>query len=108
MVGFALVFVASAVLRTFFGRVGAAAISGGIGGVIAWFIVGSLLAAAAVTLIVFVLSTIFGVAGTGRAMRRGGWGGYHGGGWGGGSWGGGGGWSGGGGMGGGGGASGSW
>jgi uncharacterized protein len=110
MVGFALVFVVAGILRAMFGRVGGAAITGGIGGIIAWFIVGSLLAAGAVALIVFVLSTVFGVAGMGRSMRRGGWGGgYHGGGWGGGgSWGGGGGWSGGGGMGGGGGASGSW
>lgn len=110
MIGFALVFVVAGVLRAMFGRVGGAAITGGIGGLIAWFIVGSLLAAGAVALIVFVLSTVFGVAGAGRAMRRGGWGGgYYGGGWGGGgSWGGGGGWSGGGGMGGGGGASGSW
>jgi len=109
MVGFALVFVVAGVLRAMFGRVGGAALTGGIGGVIAWFIVGSLLAAGAVALIVFVLSTIMGVAGMGRGMRRGGWsGGHWGGGMGGGSWGGGGGWSGGGGMGGGGGASGSW
>jgi len=109
MIGFALVFVVAGVLRAIFGRVGGAALTGGIGGLLAWFIVGSLLAAGAVALIVFVLSTVFGVAGMGRSMRRGGWGGYHGGGLGGGgSWGGGGGWSGGGGMGGGGGASGSW
>jgi uncharacterized protein len=89
-----------------FGRVGGAALTGGIGGVIAWFIVGSLLAAGAIAFIVFLLSTIMGAAGMGRrGMRRGGCGG---GGMGGGSWGGGGGWSGGGGMGGGGGASGSW
>jgi uncharacterized protein len=110
MIGFALVFVVAGVLRAIFGRVGGAAVTGGIGAVIAWFIVGSLVAAVAVALIVFVLSTVFGMAGMGRSMRRGGWGGgYYGGGWGGGgSWGGGGGWSGGGGMGGGGGASGSW
>jgi uncharacterized protein len=109
MVGFALVFVVAGILRAMFGRVGGAALTGGIGGVIAWFIVGSLLAAGAVALIVFVLSTIMGVAGMGRRMHRGGWtGGHWGGGMGGGSWGGGGGWSGGGGFGGGGGASGSW
>jgi uncharacterized protein len=106
MVGFALVFVVAGILRAMFGRVGGAALTGGIGAIIAWFIVGSLIAAGAVALIVFVLSTIMGVAGMGRGMRRGGWTG--GGGMGGGSWGGGGGWSGGGGMGGGGGASGSW
>ena len=109
MIGFALVFVVAGVLRAIFGRVGGAAVTGGIGAVIAWFIVGSLVAAVAVALIVFVLSTVFGMAGMGRSVRRGGWGGGYGGGWGGGgSWGGGGGWSGGGGMGGGGGASGSW
>ena len=111
MIGFALVFVVAGILRAMFGRVGGAAVTGGIGGVIAWFIVGSLLAAGAVALIVFVLSTIMGVAGMGRRARRGGWGGgsWGGGSWGGGSWGGGGGgWSGGGGFGGGGGASGSW
>ncbi len=108
MIGFALVFVVAGVLRAIFGRVGGAAITGGIGGLLAWFIVGSLVAGFAVALIVFLLSTVFGVSGMRRG--RGGWGGYYGGhgGWGGGSWGGGGGWSGGGGMGGGGGASGSW
>ena len=111
MVGFALVFVVGGILRAMFGRVGGAAVTGGLGGLVAWFIVGSLIAAGAVTLIVFVLSTILGLAGVARGVRRGGWshgpwgGGY---GRGGGSWGGGGGWSGGGGMGGGGGASGSW
>ncbi len=106
MVGFALVFVVAGILRAMFGRVGGAALTGGIGGMIAWFIVGSLLAAGAVALVVFVLSTIMGVPGMGRrGIRRGG---YWGGGMSGGSWGGGGGWSGGGGMGGGGGASGSW
>jgi uncharacterized protein len=109
MIGFALVLVVGGVLRAMFGRVGGAAVTGGIGAVIAWFIVGSLVAAIAVALILFVLSTVFGVAGMGRSMRRGGWGGgYYGGGLGGGSWGCGGGWAGGGGMGGGGGASGSW
>ena len=114
MMGFALVFVVGGILRAMFGRVGGAALTGGVGGLIAWFIVGSLIGAAAVALIVFVLSTVLGVAGTARGARRGGWshgplsGGYGRGGFGGGSWGGGGGWSGGGGMGGGGGASGSW
>ena len=109
MMGFALVFVVGAVLRSIFGRVGGAAVTGGLGGTIAWFIVGSVLAAGVVGLIVFILTAIFGVAGL-SGMRRGG--GSYGGSWGGGgggwSGGGGGGWSGGGGSGGGGGASGSW
>lgn len=107
MIGFVLVFVVAGVLRAMFGRVGGAALTGGIGGAIAWFIVGSLFAAVTVALLVFVLSTVFGVAGIGRSMRRGGY--YGGGGFsgGGGSFGGGG-FSGGGGSGGGGGASGSW
>jgi uncharacterized protein len=110
MIGFALVFVVGGILRAMFGRVGGAAVTGGLGGIIAWLIVGSLIAAGAIALIVFVLSTILGVAGAARGVRRGGWshGHWGGGGFGGGSWGGGGGWSGGGGMGGGGGASGSW
>jgi uncharacterized protein len=107
MVGFALVFVVGAILRSMFGRVGAAAITGGLGGVIAWFIVGTMIAAAAVAIIVFVLGLVFGAVGLGNLRRGGGWGG---GSWGGGGWSGGssGGWSGGGGEGGGGGASGSW
>lgn len=109
MIGFALVFVVGAVLRSIFGRVGAAALTSGIGGAIAWFVAGTAIAALAVAIIVFVLGLIFGSAGLANLRRGGGsWGG---GGWsGGGSWGGGssGGWSGGGGSGGGGGASGSW
>lgn len=110
LTGFALVFVIGGVLRAIFGRFGGAMISGGVGGLIAWFIVGSLVAGIFVAVVVFFLSGIVGLAGT-SAIRRGG----HRGSWGGGSWGGGGGWSGGGGgwsggggSGGGGGASGSW
>lgn len=108
MAVFALVFVVGAILKSMFGRVGAAAITGGIGGVIAWFIVGTTIAAAAVAIIVFVLGLIFSAAGLSN-LRRGG-GGWSGGSWGGGGFGGGspGGWSGGGGDGGGGGASGNW
>jgi uncharacterized protein len=110
MMGFALVFVVGAVLRSMFGRVGGAAVTGGLGGTIAWFIVGSIAAAGLVAVAVFLLTALFGLAGMG-GVRRGGWHGGHrgGGGWSGGGWGGGGGgWSGGGGSGGGGGASGSW
>jgi len=111
LMGFALVFVVGAVLRSMFGRFAGSAVAGGVGGVAAWFIVGSAIGAGIVALLVFVLTGVIGLAGT-SAMRRGGW---SGGSWGGGSWGGGGGgwsggsdWSGGGGSGGGGGASGSW
>ncbi len=106
LMGFALIFVIGAALRAIFGRFGGALISGGVGGLIAWFIVGSLIAGVVVAVIVFFLSGVVGLAGTsalGRGGHRGSWGG--GGGW---SGGGGGGWSGGGGSGGGGGASGSW
>jgi len=107
MVGFALVFVVGSVLRSIFGRFGGAAITGGVGGVIAFFIVGSLLAAGVVGALVFFLTGIFGMPGMNKMHRRGGsWGGGFGGG--GGGFGGGGGWSGGGGFGGGGGASGRW
>lgn len=107
VMGFALVFVVGAVLRTMFGRFAGALVSGGIGAVAAWFIVGSVVAAAIVALIVFFLTGVIGLAGT-SSMRRGGWSGGSWGGGGGGWSGGGGGWSGGGGSGGGGGASGSW
>lgn len=106
VMGFALVFVVGAVLRTMFGRFAGALVTGGIGAAAAWFIIGSVVAAAIVAVIVFLLTGVIGLAGT-NSMRRGGW---SGGSWGGGGgWsGGGGGWSGGGGSGGGGGASGSW
>jgi uncharacterized protein len=109
LMGFALVFVVGAALRAVFGRFGGALVSGGIGGLIAWFMVGSLIAGLVVAVIVFFLSGIMGLAGA-TGLRHGGHGGGWGGrgGWGGGGWGGGGGWSGGGGLGGGGGASGRW
>src|SRR5690606_33041736 len=69
MIVFALVFVVGGMLRAMFGRVGGALVTGAIGGFLAWLIVGSLLAAGAVTLIVFVLSTIFGISGGRRGMR---------------------------------------
>jgi len=106
VMGFALVFVVGAVLRSMFGRFAGALVSGGIGAVAAWFIVGSAIAAVIVALIVFFLTGVIGLAGTSSMRRGGGLGGSWGGG---GGWsGGGGGWSGGGGSGGGGGASGSW
>jgi len=110
MIGFVLVFVVGAILRSIFGRFGGAAATAGIGGVIAWFVIGSMLAVGIVAVLLFVISLIVGFAGVGN-MARGRHGGWSGGSWGGGggSWGGGGGgWSGGGGGGGGGGASGDW
>ena len=105
IVGFVLVFVIGGVLRAIFGRLPSAALIAGATGIIAWIIVSSLVAAAIVGVIAFLLSL---VAGTPR-MGRGGWrpGGFGGGGWSGGG-GGGGGWGGGGGGFGGGGASGRW
>lgn len=112
MLGFALVFVIGAFLRSMIGRVGGAAATAGIGGAIAWFVIGSAIAAVAIIAVLFLLSLFVNFAGLSRAGsgRSRGWGGgpYWGGGGGGWSGGGGGGWSGGGGMGGGGGASGSW
>jgi len=110
MIGFVLVFVVGAILRSIFGRFGGAAATAGLGGVIAWFVIGSVIAVGTVAVLLFVISLIVGFAGVGN-MARGRHGGWSGGSWGGGggSWGGGGGgWSGGGGSGGGGGASGDW
>lgn len=103
-----LVFIGGGILRAIFGRFLGAGIIGGVAGLVIWFLVGSLVVAAIVGLIAFVVG-LFGGTGIGRPGRYGGWGGSggYGGGWGGGSIGGGG-WSGGGGRSGGGGASGSW
>ena len=108
--GFVLVFVVGAFLRSVLGRFGGAAATAGIGGTIAWFLLGTAIAAgtAAVVLLILTLLVNFsGASGLAGGRRARGWsGGY----WGGSSWGGGssGGWSGGGGFGGGGGSSGSW
>jgi len=101
--GLVLVFVVGGVLRAVMGRLPAASVVGGIAGVIAWLVLSSLIGAAVLALIAFVL-TLGGGAGRGWSSR-GGWGG---GGFGGGGGLGGGGWSGGGGGFGGGGASGRW
>jgi uncharacterized protein len=103
MLGFALVFVIGSILRSAIGRVGGAAVTAGIGGLISWFVIGTAIAAGTVAVLLFLLSlwvNFAGLPGLGRYGRSGGWSG--------GSWGGGGGWSGGGGSGGGGGSSGSW
>jgi uncharacterized protein len=100
--GFVLVFVVGGVLRAVMGRLPAASVVGGIAGIVAWIAISSLIAAAVLALIAFVL-TLGGGAGRGWSSR----GGWSRGGWGGGGFGGGG-WSGGGGGFGGGGASGRW
>jgi uncharacterized protein len=101
--------VASSILRAIFGRVGGAAATAGLMGVVAWFFSQLLLAALAVAALAFVLSLVFGLRGTGWSSRGGfgGLGGGLGGGFGGGGFGGGG-FGGGGGSFGGGGASGRW
>jgi uncharacterized protein len=110
MIGFVMVFVVGGILRAMFGRLPAAVLVGGATGFIAFVLISSLIAAAAVAVIAFFFSLVIGAAGVGsRGYGRGGWtpGGFGGGGgWGGG--GGGGGFSGGGGGFGGGGASGRW
>jgi uncharacterized protein len=110
MLGFVLVFAVGTFLRSMLGRMGGAAATAGIGGVIAWFLIGTAIAAgvAVVLLLIVMLFVNFaGAAGLAGGRRSRGWSNNT---WGGGSWGGGssGGWSGGGGFGGGGGSSGSW
>ena len=99
-------FVASSILRALFGRVGGAAATAGLVGLIAWVLSQLLLAAAGVAVVAFLLSMVLGLGGAGwNSGGRGGFGGF--GGLGGGGFGGGG-FSGGGGGFGGGGASGRW
>ena len=108
IVGIILVFVVGGILRSVVGRLPAAGLIGGAAGVIAWFLVSSVVAAAVAGVIAFIFTLVGG--GT-RGGRYGGWpsGGYGGGGgFGGGGLGGGGGFSGGGGGFSGGGASGRW
>jgi len=100
--------IAGMVLRSIFGRFFGATLASGITGIAAWLLIGSLVIGIAAAIFAFVF-TLVGGSGIGRAVGRGGWGGYipgGGGSWGGG--GGGGGFSGGGGGFDGGGASGSW
>jgi uncharacterized protein len=110
VIGFLLVFVVGGIVRAIFGRFLGSGIIGGLAGVAAWLMIGSLIAAIAIAVVAWLLSLMGGLAGL-PSGRRGGWssGGPMGG-WGGGGWGGGGsgGWSGGGGGFGGGGASGRW
>jgi uncharacterized protein len=103
------VFVASGILRSIFGRLFGAVVTGGLGGMIVWFLTHLLAIGFGAGLFAFVFALLSGATGRGWTSG-GGWGGY-GGGFGGGGFGGGGGgggFSGGGGGGAGGGASGSW
>ena len=104
-------FVVSSILRALFGRVGGAAASAGLVGVIAWFLSQLLLAAVGFAVVGFLVSLVLGLSGAGWSSGgRGGFGGFGGlggGGFGGGGFGGGGFGGGGGGFGGGG-ASGRW
>ena len=113
IIAFLLVFVVGGIIRAIFGRFLGSGIIGGLGGLAAWLMLGSLIAAVMVAVVALFLSLMGGLGGMGypRSRRHGGWyGGFPGGGGrGGGGWsGGGGGWSGGGGGFGGGGASGRW
>jgi len=109
-----LVVIGGSIMRVLFGRLGGAFATGGIAGVVAYFITHVLPVAAGAGVVGFILALLFGVFGgpggwSSRGRRGGGWNsGWGGGGFGGGGFGGGGGFSGGGGGFGGGGASGSW
>ena len=87
--------VASSILRAIFGRVGGAAATGGLLGLIAWAISQLIAAGLGVAVVAFLLSLVFGMRGTGwnsggRGGFGGGFGGLGGGGFGGGGFGGGG------------------
>jgi uncharacterized protein len=87
--------VASSMLRAIFGRVGGAAATGGVMGLIAWAISQLVVAGLGVAAVAFLLSLVFGLGGTGwnsggRGGFGGGFGGLGGGGFGGGGFGGGG------------------
>jgi len=100
--------IAQKLLNALFGRILGAGLTGGVAGLLAWAVVGSLIAGVVVAAIAF----FFGLSGGALPSRHRGWGGTSGGGWSSGGWSGGGssggGFGGGGGSSGGGGASGSW
>jgi uncharacterized protein len=82
--------VVSAILRAIFGRVGGAAVSGGLLGAVVWFISQTLLVAAGLGIVGFLIALLLGMGGRGWASGgRGGFGGGLGGGLGGGGFGGG-------------------
>lgn len=86
--------VASSILRAIFGRVGGAAATGGLLGLVAWALSQLIVAGLGVAVVAFLLSLVFGMSGTGwnsggRGGFGGGFGGLGGGGFGGGGFGGG-------------------
>jgi uncharacterized protein len=99
--------IGSSILRGIFGRTGGALVSGGVLGVVVWFLSQVLLISIGAGVAAVIAALIFGAAGGGWSAGRGGFGGFGGGGFGGGGFGGGGFGGGGGGFGGGG-ASGRW
>jgi uncharacterized protein len=69
--------VASSILRSVFGRVGGAAATGGLLGLVAWVLSKLLLAGLGVAVVGFLLSLIFGLRGPGWSSGgRGGFGGF--------------------------------
>lgn len=77
VLGLLLVFVVGGVLRAMFGRMLGSGIIGAVGGFIAWLLVGSLFAAIAAGVILWLISAATGSGG--GSSRHGGW--YPGGGW---------------------------
>ena len=72
--------VASSILRAIFGRVGGAAATGGLLGLVVWLFSQVLLAALGAAVVAFLLSLVFGLRGPGWSSGgRGGWGGGFGG-----------------------------
>lgn len=81
----------SSILRAMLGRVGGAAATGGLAGILAWVVSQVLFAALGFAAVAFLLSLVLGLGGSGWSSgRRGGFGGWGGGGFGGGGFGGGG------------------
>lgn len=79
VLGFFLVFVIGGVLRSMLGRVGGSGVVAAIAGFIAWFVIGSMIAALLIGVVLFFLSLFGGMTGPAYRGRRGGW--YPGGGW---------------------------
>ena len=79
VLGFFLVFVIGGVLRSMLGRVGGSGVIAAIAGFIAWFVIGSMIAALLIGVVLFFLSLFGGMTGPAYRGRRGGW--YPDGGW---------------------------
>jgi uncharacterized protein len=73
VIGFFLVFVIGGILRAALGRVTGSGVIGAIAGVIAWVVIGSLIAAALIGVLLFVLSLFGGMASARGRGRIGGW-----------------------------------